>query len=87
MPESPETDVLAIFRHLLMRKRTLALLEPTTTQLVRMLAGFGPNWHETHAHSFDQPYREVSSQCSRQTCGAQRDEPGGILYATLSLSR
>ena len=90
MPEPRETNVLAILRDVFISKTTLArrlaLLEPTIKLALR-LARIRASLHETRLRSFSQPYRGLCSHGSRQTSGAQVDEPGGPLYATPSLSR
>ena len=89
MPEPGETDVLAILRDIFLSKSTLArqlaLLE-STIKLVRVFAGWRASLHETRLRSFSQPYRGLCSHCSKQTAGAQVDEPGGTFYATSPLS-
>jgi hypothetical protein len=86
MPERCETDVPAILRPLLTCKRTFALLEPSA-QLALQPASTRASWHETRLRSFSPPYWGLCSHWSRQTSGAQVDEPGGSLYATPTLSR
>ena len=90
MPEPDETDVLAILHDLFTSKTTLArwlaLLEPPT-KLARMLADGGASLYETRLRSIGMPHGGLCSHCSRETSGAQLDEPGGTLYATPSLPR
>jgi hypothetical protein len=90
MTEPLETDMLATLRDIFLSKSTLArqlaLLEPTT-KLARMLGGCGASCIETRSCSSDVPHGGSSAHCSRQTSGAQADEPGGFLYATSPLSR
>jgi hypothetical protein len=89
MPEPGETDVLAILRDLFTSKTTLArrlALLKLTTQLARVLGGFGASWHETCSCSAEAPHGGLCSHGSRETCGVQVDEPGGSLYATSPLS-
>ena len=86
MPEPGEMNGLAIRRDFLTSKSMLALLEPKI-RLARMLAGCGASLHETRSCSADAPHGGLFSHGSRETSGAQVDEPGGTLYATPPVSR
>jgi hypothetical protein len=90
MTKPPGTKVLTLLRDLFTSKTTLAwrlaLLEPTT-QLARMLAGYGTSWHEICSRSTGMPHGGLCSHCSREASRAQADEPGGTLHATPTVSR
>jgi hypothetical protein len=85
MPEPRETGVLAIRCYFFTSKSMHAPPEPTT-KLARVFAGWRASLLETGLRSFSQPDRGFCSLGSKQTSGAQLDEPGGTLYATPSLS-